>query len=144
MPLNWHRGFNRLFVLAAFAWAISVLIYVFSIYPDRQKIAALDRESSQQDACDKHRDEELKGLESLPIERFAKASEPVYRQWSACYDSALRLADREYAAYLPRIVFATWGARFALLAIVVAPPSIAYAVFLAIAWAVRGFRTPCP
>jgi hypothetical protein len=135
MAMNWSTGFRRVFLLATVGWVIFASVQMLWLDRHWRERGMSDRI----DACEKQRDEEMKSIVVLSSPRYDEAYERVDHEWSACLKVA---TDAPVGSLRER--FQTWTAGLILVAGLAVPPAVAYGVFLAIAWAVRGFRTPSP
>jgi hypothetical protein len=146
VALNWYKGFNRLFVLAAAGWAIYILIVALVVVPNKERNAASDTFNSALDDCidqsQKDYDNFVQELKSRPMSTGDYSV--IEKSFTACYQRATRRYKDAVAYASLRNQFAAWGDRFRVLAALIVPPAAAYGVFLALAWALRGFRKPAP
>ena len=124
MPLNWRRGFNRVFVLAAVGWAI----YVLFVYPMQKRGEAFEYYT--------------KGL-TLCAEDSIQLNAPGKYQECARHEEEKWRAT--VAAYpFPLIWQHDWLSRLFVFGVLMVPPAAAYGLlrlaWTILAWVKRGFQ----
>ena len=120
MSLNWRRGFNRIFVLAAVGWAI----YVLLVYPTQQRAEA--------------------AVEYSEHLRHCAETAPIMHDYRECLHTAKDEHDAVLEWYSPQFQLTNGGPALVLLCILVLPPATAYGLFrlgwVVLAWVMRGFQ----
>jgi hypothetical protein len=130
--LNWHRGFNRTFVVLAIGWAG----YVLLIAPYTARRKDLHEFDSNLAGCNKEAIQKLKAGEPYQLTETLN---------DLCQTQARKAADLELKEDLLH-TWLVWPRILALLGILVLPPLTAYGLFrlgwFVVAWVQRGFRQP--
>jgi len=122
--LNWRKGFNRVFVVAAIGWAVFVLV----IYPWHKRREAYEWYAASLERC-------------ATTEVAGRVIDPNYPR---CAQGAEMFLHAELDQYSLGTWLKDWRSRLEALGVVLVPPAVAYGLFrlgwLVLAWVIRGFR----